>query len=181
MDEQLTFWSEPEEKPKRETVPVKKNKYILDVACGSRMFWFNREHPHAIFMDNREVNETLCDGRSLVIKPDILGDFRNIPFEDETFRLVVFDPPHLASLGQNSWLCKKYGRLSEVSWKQDIACGFRECFRVLKPYGILVFKWSEEEIQLSKIIALSPIPPLFGYRGGKLGKTHFLVFSKEKY
>ena len=132
-------------------------------------------------MDNREVNETLCDGRQLIIKPDILGDFRNIPFEDETFRLVVFDPPHLASLGKNSWLCKKYGILSGTGWKQDIACGFRECFRVLKPHGILVFKWSEEEIQLSKIIPLSPIPPLFGYRGGRIGKTHFLVFSKEKY
>ena len=39
MNEQLMFWDEPEE-PKKERVPVGRNKYILDVACGSRMFWF---------------------------------------------------------------------------------------------------------------------------------------------
>ena len=182
MDDQLTFWEDEvsDVSPEATQLSVGRTKYILDAACGSRMFWFNREHPHTVFMDNREADETLCDGRRLVIKPDVLGDFRNMPFADETFRLVVFDPPHMVQLGKNSWLCKKYGKLSGESWKQDIAYGFRECFRVLKPYGVLVFKWCEEQIQLSKIIPLLPVPPLFGYRGGKVGKTHFLVFIKEK-
>lgn len=57
-------------------------KKILDVCCGSRMFWFDKENPDTIFADNREVETTLCDGRKLLIKPDIKMDFRNMPFED---------------------------------------------------------------------------------------------------
>ncbi len=46
-------------------------KKILDACCGSRMFWFDRENPDVIFADNREVETTLCDGRHLLIKPDV--------------------------------------------------------------------------------------------------------------
>lgn len=68
-------------------------KKILDVCCGSRMFWFDKANKDAIYMDIRHLDDTLCDGRQLSIKPDVLGDFRNIPFEDNTFKLVIFDPP----------------------------------------------------------------------------------------
>ena len=34
-------------------------KKILDVCCGSRMFWFDKENPDTIFADNREVETTL--------------------------------------------------------------------------------------------------------------------------
>ena len=52
--------------------------------------------------------------------PDVVGDFRDMPFEDETFRLVVFDPPHLLHAGDDSWLAKKYGVLNESTWREDI-------------------------------------------------------------
>ena len=68
-------------------------KRILDVACGSRMFYFDKDNPDVVFMDNREYEDILCDGRRLEIKPDVIGDFRNIPFNDNTFDMVVFDPP----------------------------------------------------------------------------------------
>lgn len=113
-------------------------KCILDACCGSRMFWFNRKHPGVVFMDCRELEDTLCDGRKLVIRPDVVGDFREMPFADGLFRLVVFDPPHLLRAGENSWLAKKYGRLSKESWRDDLRCGFAECFRVLRPHGVLV-------------------------------------------
>ena len=86
-------------------------KYILDVCCGSKMFWFDRNNLNTVYMDCRDISETLCDGRKLEIHPDVIGDFRNIPFDDNTFRLVVFDPPHLLKVGENSWLAQKYGRL----------------------------------------------------------------------
>lgn len=75
-------------------------KKILDACCGSRMFWFDRQNPDVIFADNREVETTLCDGRSLLIKPDIHMDFRNMPYEDNSFKIVVFDPPILSMLGR---------------------------------------------------------------------------------
>lgn len=67
------------------------DKYILDACCGSRMFWFDKSNKNTVFMDNRTLEDTLCDGRTLSVNPDVIGDFRNIPFDDNTFKLVVFD------------------------------------------------------------------------------------------
>lgn len=143
------------------------------------MFWFNKNNPDVIFMDNRKFNGTLCDGRRFEVNPDVVGDFRNIPYPDNSFSLVVFDPPHLIKVGENSWLAKKYGRLNPDTYSHDLRQGFQECFRILKPNGVLIFKWNETDIKTNEIIKLSPIPPLFGHKSGKLNKTHWLVFSKK--
>lgn len=148
---------------------------ILDACCGSRMFWFDKENKDTIFMDNRQIDTKLCDGRRLVVKPDLIADFKNIPFEDNTFYLVVFDPPHLKQAGKNSWLAKKYGTLDKQTWPQDIRQGFNECIRVLKPNGTLIFKWNEEQIKLKDILKVIEYKPLFG---NKRAKTHWLVFMK---
>ena len=151
-------------------------KTILDVCCGSRMFWFDKNNPYVVFMDKREMTDTLCDGRILEIKPDIVADFKNIPFDDNSFYMVVFDPPHLIRAGETSWIVKKYGRLPET-WQNELTQGFNECFRVLKPNGTLIFKWSEAQIKLSDVLNCFPIKPLLGH---KRSKTHFLVFYKEQ-
>jgi ubiquinone/menaquinone biosynthesis C-methylase UbiE len=122
--------------------PDMKNTPVLDVCCGSRMFWFDRKDPRATFSDRREESHILCDGRSLEIAPDVVADFTDLPFEDDTFSLVVFDPPHMTSLGATSWMAKKYGVLGS-DWRDDLREGFKECFRVLKNDGILIFKWWE--------------------------------------
>jgi len=152
---------------------------ILDVCCGSKMFWFDKFNEDVTFMDMRELNTTLCDGRKLEIRPDIVGDFRNIDFEDEVFDMVVFDPPHLIQVGDNSWLAKKYGKLDKESWPQDLEKGFSECFRVLKTNGTLIFKWNEQQIKLSEILKLTNYRPLFGNKRPKQSKTHWLVFIKQ--
>ena len=148
---------------------------ILDACCGSKMFWFDKENEDVVFMDNRQLEDTLCDGRKLIVNPDILADFRDIPFKDNTFYLVVFDPPHLLRAGENSWLAKKYGVLQET-WREDIGRGFRECMRVLKPNGTLIFKWNEDQIKLKEILSVIEYKPLFG---NKRSKTHWLVFMKD--
>ena len=148
---------------------------ILDVCCGSKMFYFDKNDKRVIFMDIRELETTLCDGRELKVKPDIIGDFRHIPFEDNKFHLVVFDPPHLIKAGDKSWLVKKYGKLSLETWKEDLTQGFSECMRVLQVNGTLVFKWNEEQVKLAEILKLFPCQPLFG---NKRAKTHWLVFVK---
>ena len=75
--------------------------------------WFDKNNSKALFMDNRELVERLSDGRALEVSPDIVGDFRNMPFPDNSFKLVLFDPPHLIEAGHNSWLAKKYGTLDK--------------------------------------------------------------------
>ena len=155
---------------------MNEEKYILDACCGSKMFWFDKNHRNTVFMDNRELEDTLCDGRKLIIKPDVVADFRAMPFDDNTFRLVVFDPPHLLKIGETAWMAKKYGKLS-ATWREDLKQGFDECIRVLKPQGVLIFKWCEQQIKLSEILKLIPYKPLFGDRRTK---THWLVFVKEE-
>lgn len=139
------------------------------------MFWFDREHKETVYMDRRTLDTTLCDGRKLIVKPNILADFRNIPFDDETFYLVIFDPPHLLKAGDTSFLKLKYGRLDET-WKEDIKQGLTECWRVLKQNGTMVFKWNEEQITLPMVKPLLPCEPLIGQRRGK---TIWLVFFKS--
>jgi hypothetical protein len=141
------------------------------------MFWFDRTTPNALFCDKRKESHVLCDGRSLEISPDIVADFTRLPFRDSIFHLVVFDPPHLTSLGSNSWLAKKYGRLLG-DWRDEISQGFSECIRVLKPLGTLVFKWNTTDVSLDEVMALAPMPPLFGHTSGRQNKTVWATFLK---
>lgn len=150
-------------------------KRILDACCGSRMFWFDKENENVLFADNRQLDTTLCDGRSLIVKPDIEMDFRNMPFDDNSFKMVVFDPPHLIQAGERSWLRQKYGILP-AEWKPYIKQGLNECMRVLEPYGTLIFKWNEEQIKISEILANIDYKPLFG---DKRSKTHWMIFMKQ--
>lgn len=153
------------------------DKLILDACCGSRMFWFDKENPIVLFADIRKENLTLCDGRILEINPDIQMDFRKMPFEDNTFKMVVFDPPHLNKLGKDTWMAKKYGVLFPT-WENDIKIGVDECMRVLEPYGILIFKWNEIQITLNKVLSVINFKPLFGHVTGKHGRTIWVAFMK---
>jgi SAM-dependent methyltransferase len=144
------------------------------------MMWFDKQDPRAIFGDIRDEGDIVCcDGRTVTVHPDQVMDFRRMPFPDASFRLVVFDPPHLRSAGRDSYMAQKYGVLLPT-WREDLREGFAECFRVLKPGGVLVFKWNEDQIPVSEILALTPERPLFGHRSGRLSKTHWICFIKPE-
>lgn len=158
---------------------------ILDPCCGGRMWWFDREHPGVIYGDRRAETLTVTDRshgrqdgqRVLRIEPDMLMDFRALPFPDGRFKLVAFDPPHLVRAGPRSWLAAKYGKLGQ-DWRDDLRAGFAECFRVLEASGVLVFKWAETQVKVAEVLALAPHPPLFGNTSGKKAGTHWIVFMK---
>lgn len=152
-------------------------KKILDACCGPRMMWFNKQHPDAIYMDSRREEFIACDERKIKVDPDLLADFREMPFEDNSFKLVVFDPPHFNSLGENSFTAQKYGRLLPT-WETDLKAGFDECMRVLETNGILIFKWNEFQIPVSRLIELFGVEPLFGHKSGKASLTHWMTFMK---
>ena len=156
-------------------------KPVLDACCGGKMFWFDKEHPNTLYMDKREGDFSVSS-KKVLVTPDLVGDFRDMPFEDETFYLVVFDPPHLLWAGKKGRLKAAYGDLNKETWKEDIKAGFDECWRVLRPGGTLIFKWSEIQIPLSQILPLAPVRPLIGNKrvGPKSSKTHWLVFFKEE-
>lgn len=143
------------------------------------MFWFDKKNPDVLFGDQRNERHTLCDGRSLVIEPDLLLDFTDLPFSDGKFHLVVFDPPHLNVVGHKGWQGLKYGKLPE-DWKDQLSRGFAECFRVLAENGTLIFKWNETQIKLSEILPLTSVKPLFGHTTTHSLKTHWVTFMKPK-
>ena len=141
------------------------------------MMWFDKHHPWAVYMDQRREEFTACDGRHIKIDPDLLADFRNIPFPDSSFKLVVMDPPHFNSVGESSYTAQKYGKLFPT-WETDLKQGFDECMRVLEPFGILIFKWNEFQIPVSRILKIFGSEPLFGHKSGKTSQTHWMCFMK---
>ena len=90
-----------------------RDKEILDVACGGKMFYFDKSDKRVVFMDIRQVETHLCDGREFEVKPDIVGDFTKIPFGDNRFSMVIFDPPHLLRNTGKSKMADMYGSLNE--------------------------------------------------------------------
>ena len=92
---------------------------------------------------------------------------------------MVFDPPHLERVGPNGWQGKKYGKLSLDTWRDDLRSGFAEAFRVLRPHGVLIFKWNETQIPVSQIMALTDEKSAIWQRTGKSDKTHWIIFVKE--
>ncbi len=44
-----------------------KQKKIIDVCCGGRMFYFDKKDERVLFCDNRKIKTTLCDGREFEV------------------------------------------------------------------------------------------------------------------
>ena len=146
-------------------------------------FGLTKKHPLAIYFDRRDVEYeetfgTIPRTRHTIIHPDVVGDFTELPFEDNTFSLVVFDPPHRFGL-KDSWIMKRYGTYqTKEEMLDNISRGFSECMRVLKPDGVLVFKWAEIQIPTPEIIKAIGYQPLFGHHSGKKSNTNWLCFMK---
>ena len=154
-------------------------KKILDVCCGWRTFRWDKENPLAEYMDIRTEEAWFIPARpNFEVDPDFVADFRNIPRPDNSYKLVVFDPPHLVHAGEKSWLKGKYGKLTKEGWPDDLKQWFRECMRVLEPYGTLVFKWNENQVKLHEVLRAIDYTPLFWTRSGRNGTTIWLVFMK---
>lgn len=159
---------------------ILKGKKILDVTCGPRGIWFNPHEMHTLYCDQRrEHHESYYDAhRTIDVYPDVVCDFTKLPFPNDTFNLVVFDPPHLIGKDK-SWLKKRFGYYeSKESAMSSINAGISECIRVLKLNGVLIFKWCELQIPTKEIIDSLDYKPLFGHRSGKKSNTHWMTFMK---
>lgn len=171
-------------------------KEILDACCGGKMFYFDKQDERVLFQDIRDIETTLCDGRHFEVKPDVQADFTNMPYPNETFRMVVFDPPHLLrNVGKSKFADIygslnpkarptgyqhiKYGSLPNQNWRDLLKRGFAECFRVLKHGGFLIFKWNETDIKVTEVLKLTPEKPIFGHISGKRANTHWIYFMKD--
>jgi len=170
---------------------------ILDATCGGRSIWLdeNKDREDTLYIDRREepagfVDEAVADppnNPNYEVSPDEVQDYRDLPYPDSTFNLAVFDPPHIirgdGMQTLTGVMTKKYGALKAETWQSDLRQGFSELFRVLKPGGTLVFKFSDESVDFRTVVDLAPQPPLFGTTvrgGGSSVETRWFVFYKPQ-
>ncbi len=158
-----------------------KDKFILDACCGPKLMWINKNHPNAVYIDVREEEEGFLESRpTRKIKPDIIADFRDLPFDDKSFKLIVWDPPHLLGKNYKSRLTKNYGFLLADSFESDFKKGFKELWRCLDDYGVLIFKFNDFHIPFKKVLKLFPVDPLIQNvkNKSKTSSTKWFTFMK---
>lgn len=115
---------------------------ILDATAGNRGIWFDKEYPSAIYID---VREGLHPG-------NLLADCRHTSYAAESFDLVIFDPPHMA-IGPKAQMAQRYGSFPTAYIRELVADAFREFHRILRPDGLVAFKWNDHDQSLKKILA----------------------------
>jgi len=88
------------------------------------------------------------------------------------FRMMWFNKHHIS---------RDYGSgLQPETWQGDLKRAFKEFWRLLKPFGVLIFKWGDDRIKVKHLFPLFPEKPLFGQTttGGKYAKTYWFCFMK---
>ena len=167
---------------------------ILDATCGGRSIWHpeNKDHDDTLYVDRREEPDGFTtegyEGHyeSYSVDPDDVQDFRNLPYKDGSFDLVVFDPPHVVKSGGmealNGAVQRKYGALEAETWQADLRAGFEELFRVLRAGGTLCFKFADNAADWQEVLELAPRAPLFGTTNTKRTgvETRWFVFRKPR-
>lgn len=147
---------------------------ILDATCGGRMMWFDKYPDDVLFVDRRVVPEGALIQQALFgVRPDMQADYQSLPFQDNTFEMVVFDPPH-ADIHPDSIIGTKFGTLTDLD---EVIAGLVECYRVTSRW--LIFKWSESAFTISQVLQRVPFTPLFGHTTAKSGPTIWVTFRKD--
>jgi SAM-dependent methyltransferase len=161
---------------------------VLDPTCGNRSIWYpgQKDRNDVLYVDTREAESDdleLPTNPNYSVEPDEVADFRELSYPDESFNLIVFDPPHAVRPDGMKKLTgittKKYGCLHAETWQEDLRAGFLELFRVLKPGGTLVFKFADESADFTEVLELAPAQPMFGtsVNDGRV-ETRWFVFYK---
>lgn len=162
---------------------------VLDATAGGRTIWYdgNKDRDDVLYIDIREEPPGFHgqEGRTYAVMPDEVQDFRDLPYENNCFNLIIWDPPHIETPSGMEKLTgvieKKYGALHAETWQGDIRKGAEELWRVLKPGGTLVFKFSDYSVGFKEVISLFPHPPLCGTTTKKNNtETRWFTFYKPE-
>lgn len=169
-------------------------KHVLDATSSFRRAWFpvNRNHPAVVFLDKRSDEELARDWverskHDIIPRPPlnfsnltVQGDFCHLPYPDNYFCHIHFDPPHLYRIGKSSMYCKLFGKLDKETWRSVLGQAAKELWRVLAIYGTLNFKWNDRDIKASEVLALFPVSYLYGNSSshGQKSCTGWYTFVK---
>jgi hypothetical protein len=98
----------------------------LDVTYGSGAFWDGSAH---VSVRAHDADPTRA--------PDGVMDFRNLDYAEDSFDVVLFDPPHLADAGELSLMRERFGTYGLADLKLAMCQGAAEAWRVAR-LGIVV-------------------------------------------
>lgn len=169
-------------------------KKILDATCGGRTIWdsTNKKNPNVLYIDIRqELDPAFARAphhKTAIfnVDPDEIQDFRNLPYPDNSFKLIIWDPPHIVKKNGQKQLTglitKRYGALNAETWRYDLKKGFEELWRILDIDGTLVFKFHDGSIKHEDVLKLFHTRPLFGTTTAKKNHntTRWFCFMKFK-
>lgn len=116
--------------------PKTQPRRILDATVNAGRFWAGSRRP-VVGLD--------LDPR---YRPDVCADHTRMPFGDDCFDVVVYDPPHVPNQGRDR--AKDFTTRFGLVLKASPAQGYnfshlyppfvREAYRVLRPEGVLFCK-----------------------------------------
>jgi len=120
---------------------------ILDVTVGSRKIycgWDEKLGDDLIGIDNRKGDFSREDPKlwakqTVIVEPTVLTDMKSLPFRDNLFDAIIFDPPH-TNANLDTWLGKYYGSWTQKETIQTLRKVNVEFPRVLKDNGFLILK-----------------------------------------
>ena len=113
--------------------PRKTPRKILDATVNGGRFWRDSKRP---------VTGMDIDPRH---NPDILADNTNMPLEDATFDVIVYDPPNQGRDNKKDFntrfgLILRSSKENHYAFTHTFPPFLREAYRVLKSEGILLCK-----------------------------------------
>lgn len=116
--------------------PRKKPQKILDATVNGGRFWRNSKRP---------VTGMDIDPR---YNPGILADNANMPLQNASFDVIVYDPPHVPNQGRDNkkdfntrfGLVLRSSKENHYTFTHTFPPFLREAYRVLKTEGILLCK-----------------------------------------
>jgi ubiquinone/menaquinone biosynthesis C-methylase UbiE len=147
---------------------------MLDATAAYRSMWFDKNYEDCVYIDKRKK-----------VKPTIVCVWEHLPFPDNIFDTVLFDPPHTnpGETGKGI-MSDVWGALNAQKMVPSLYQAFRELIRVLKEEGHLIFKWNTHKKPLDRVLTLCPLKPLFGHKTAFKTKhssqTFWIYFVKPK-
>jgi hypothetical protein len=130
---------------------------ILDATAGNRHIWGKNKYPEGVVFFDKETN--------LKIPADVIGTWDKLPFPDDSFDCVIFDPPQTKANGSSPLHHdpkeKASGKNGGACWwgwwdswgqaGRDIYWGQTEFARVSSR---MCFKWNDSQHTLDWALSL---------------------------
>jgi len=131
-------------------------KPILDATAGNRHLWKKNKKPDNVVFLDKELR--------LRVPPDIFSVWRHLPFRNDVFHCVIYDPPHVfseTSQFNRDPKARPHGQNKIPGWygafksKRDAVIQLwhaqREFARVAPR---MCFKWNEASMKLWNVLGL---------------------------